>query len=263
MHLCKSPAITLRAQSLNVISIYRSERLIVSIAASVPNLEQLTLDRISRSTLHAPDLINVYPLIPLVAGDDNIDDHPQLGSALCLPSLLRIPSLKKLTIRDTHLGDSLWLTTPPACHLESIDLSGCSHETDDVNSLFVERIISAIGLTIVEASLSTAILGAPFARPSSTPFKQLRKLNISPYVPIESVVDTMTNLSGSPIDTISVQCFADDVLDIRSAVQDFLSLRIENGPEFHQNLTQINVSVAACDLPCMKLGNGAEVIGIA
>jgi hypothetical protein len=223
----------------------------------------LTLDRISRSTLHAPDLINAYPLIPLVAGDDNIDDHPELGSALCLPSLLRIPSLKKLTIRDTHLGDSLWLTTPPACHLEAIDLSGCSHETDDVNSLFVERIISAIGLTVVEASLSTAILGAPFARPSSTPFKQLRRLTISPYFPIESVVDTMTNLSGSPIDTISVQCFADDVIDMRSAVKDFLSLRIESGPEFHQNLTQINVSVAACDLPGMRPGIGAEVIGIA
>jgi hypothetical protein len=223
----------------------------------------LSLDRISRSTLHAPELLGTYPLIPLVVGDDDIDDHAQLGSILCLPSLLRIPSLRKLTTRDTHLGDSRWLTTPTACRLEVLDLGGCSHETDEINGLFIERILSTIGPTVSETSLSTAILGVPFARPSSTPLKRLRKLDISPFFPIDSVVDTMTNLSGSPIETVSVQCFEDNVVDVCSAIEDFLSLRVDRGPEFYRNLTQIDVSVVVNDLVCIELEDSGECIDAA
>jgi len=213
--------------------------------------------------MHASELIGVYPPIPLVAGDGDIDDHPQLGSALCLPSLLRIPSLRALTIRGTHLGDSKWLTTPPACRLEVIDLGGCPHETDEINSLFVERIVSTVGATVVEAFLSTAILGAVFTRPSSTPLKQLRKLHISPCFPIDNVVDTIAYLSGSSINTISIQCFADDVVEMRLAVEDFLSLRIECGPGFYHDLAQIDVSVGVSDLPGVKSGHVGECAGIA
>jgi hypothetical protein len=224
----------------------RSERLVVSIAASVPNLEQLTLVRISRSAMHAPELFGVYPFsVPLVVGDSDIEDHPQLGSALCLPSLLRIPSLRKLTIRDTHLGDYRWLTTPAVCCLEVLDLGGCSYETEDINGLFIERIISSVGSTVGEGFISTAIIDTAFAQPSSTPLRQLRKLHITPFFPIDSVVDTITNLSGSPIEALSVQCFEDDVLDVCSAIEHFLSLRVERGPNFYINLIQIEVSVVS------------------
>ncbi|KAJ7434751.1 hypothetical protein B0H11DRAFT_2258036, partial [Mycena galericulata] len=95
-----------------------SERLVVSIAASVPELHYLSLDRISRSTIHAPELVGKYPFVPLVRGDEDIPDHPVLGSELSLPSLLSIPSLRQLTIRDTHLGDPRWASAPVACRLE-------------------------------------------------------------------------------------------------------------------------------------------------
>ena len=46
--------------------------MVVSIAASVPNLQELVLDKISRSAVHAPELIGAYPFVPVVSGDEDI-----------------------------------------------------------------------------------------------------------------------------------------------------------------------------------------------
>lgn len=215
----------------------------VSIAATIPALEQLSLDNISRSKMHASDLDGVYPVVPLVFGDEDIPDHPALGSELSLPSLLRIPTLRKLIIRDTHLGDERWAKTPVACRLEVLDLGGCCHETEDFNRICTERIMAAVGPTVGEFSLATSVSGSVFAKPAVTPLKRLRKLHISPFFPLESVVDTMTNLAGSPIESLSMQCFEDDVVDACSALQDFLSVRVERGLPFYEHLTRIDVSV--------------------
>lgn len=228
----------------------------VSVAASLPSLEKLSLHCISRSTLHAPELIGVYPYIPLVTGDDDIEDHPILGADLSLPSLLRIPTLRELKIQDTHLGDPRWAVTPTACRLQVLELGSCQHETEETNSAFIESIMSNIGPTVDEASLSTVIASETFAEPSATPLKHLRKLNISPFFPVDSVVDTMTNLSGSPIESVSVRCFEDDVVDVCSAVEDFLSLRVERG--FYRNLTKIDVSVTPSDLSSAKSEDAKE-----
>lgn len=226
---------------------FRSERLVVSIAATTPSLEQLSLDRVTRSRLHAPELEGVYPYVPLVMGDDDIPDHPVIGSELSLPSLLHIPTLKKLTIRDTHLGDNRWTTIPVACRLEVLDLGSCYHETEEFNRLCTERIMAAVGPTVDEFSLTTSVSDTVFATPAATPLPRLRKLHISPFFPVDSVVDTMSNLAGSPIESLSMQCYEDDVVDVCSALEDFLSLRVERGPDFYNKLTRINVSVTAND----------------
>ncbi|KAF7969979.1 hypothetical protein HWV62_25468 [Athelia sp. TMB] len=221
-----------------------SERFVVSIAALLPALEQLTLNRISRSILHAPELVGAYPYVPIVSGDQDIAGATVFGTDLSLPSLLRIASLRKLTIRETHLGDPAWLTVSTACRLEVLDLGSCPYETDDANSLFIERIMSTLGPSVNEASLSTAIADESFAKSSATPLPQLRKLHISPFFPVDSVVDTMSNLSGSPIESVSVRCFEDDVIDVCEAVESFLSLRVERGPNFYRNLARVAVNVA-------------------
>jgi len=225
----------------------RSERLAVSIAATVPKLEQLSLDRISRSKIHAPDLDGVYPFVPLVLGDDDIPNHPILGSDLSLPSLLSIPTLRKLVIRDTHLGDPRWATAPIACHLEVLDLGSCYHQNDDYNRVCTERIMSAVGRTVDEFSLTTSVSDSVFSKPEVTPLPRLRKLHISPFFPVDSVVDTMSNLAGSPIEKLSMQCYEDDVVDVCSALEDFLSLRVERGPEFYDKLESIDVFVAGVE----------------
>jgi hypothetical protein len=233
---------------------------VVSIAATVPALEQLSLDNISRSKMHAPDLDGVYPVVPLVFGDEDIPDHSALGSELSLPSLLCIPSLRKLIIRDTHLGDERWAMTPVACRLEVLDLGGCRHETEDFNRVCTERIMAAVGPTVDEFSLATTVCDAVFAEPSVTPLQRLRKLHISPFFPLDSVVDTMTNLAGSPIESLSMQCFEDDIVDACSALQDFLSVRVERGPQFYEKLARIDVSVTTNDESSANATNAEERI---
>ena len=220
----------------------------MAIAASVPKLSRLSLDRITRSALHAPELIGAYPYIPLVAGDADIPDHPFLGSELRLPSLLRLPTLCKLRIRDTHLGDSQWATTPVACSLEVLDLGSCYHTSPDFNRECTERIMGNVGHTVGEFALNTALTPQTFqyAQHSETPLKRLRKIHLTPLFPVENVVDTLSTLSDSPIEQLSVQCYEDDVLDICSALSDFLSLRAERGEQaLYKHLTQITVKTVS------------------
>ncbi|KAJ3774658.1 hypothetical protein FB446DRAFT_843846 [Lentinula raphanica] len=225
-----------------------SERLVVAIAASVPNLKRLSLDRVSRSVMHAPELHGVSPYIPLVTGDDNIPDHPLLGPDLYLPSLLRLPTLRELFIRDTHLGDPRWATVPVNCKLQVVDLGSCFHENEDFNSLCIQRIMGAVGKTVDEFSLTTAVSDVVFAKPAVTPLQKLRKLHISPFFPVDSVVDTITNLAGSPIESLSMQCYPDDVVDVCAALEDFLTKRVERGAGFYEKLARIDVSVTANDM---------------
>ncbi|KAE9397713.1 hypothetical protein BT96DRAFT_1020613 [Gymnopus androsaceus JB14] len=230
-----------------------SERLVVSIAASVPNLKRLSLDRISRSLMHAPELHGVFPFVPLVSGDDNIPDHPLLAADLYLPSLLRIPTLQELVIRDTHLGDPRWATVPVNCRLQVVDLGSCCHENDEFNSACIQRIMGAVGKTVDEFSLTTAVSDSVFAKPSVTPLQRLRKLHISPFFPVDSVVDTMSNLAGSPIESLSMQCYEDDVVDVCAALEEFLTIRVERGGSFYEKLARIDVTVSASDDSCGQL----------
>jgi len=224
-----------------------SERLVVSIALSTQNLEELSLDRITRSRVHAPELDGVYPFIPLSVNDEDIPNHSVFGSELSLPSLLQIPTLRKLTIRDTHLGDERWTTAPILCRLEFLDLGSCYLEDETFNTCCTERIMAAVGPTVDEFSLTAAVSNALFSEPSVTPLRKLRKLHISPFFPVESVVETMSNLAGSPVEGISVQCFEDDVVDICSELEKFLNLRVERGCDFYHKLKRIDISVTALD----------------
>jgi len=220
-----------------------SERLVVSIAATVPGLTQLSLDRIARSSLHAPELIGSYG-VPLVSGDGDIPPHPSLGSDLALPSLLRLPTLRNLRIRDTHLGDPRWSETPVSCSLEVLDLGSCYHESQDFNRQCTERIVGNVGHTVDEFTLSTAVSSDSigFTKPRETPLKNLRKIHLTPLFPVDNVVDTLTTLSGSPIEELSIRCHEDDVVDMCSALEEFLTMRVEKGEsDFYQNLAKITV----------------------
>ncbi|KAL1951668.1 hypothetical protein VTO73DRAFT_817 [Trametes versicolor] len=237
-----------------------SERLVVSIAASVPNLRQLSLDRVTRSAMHAPDLLGARPFVPVVKGDEDIPDHPMLGHELRLPSLLRLPTLKKLRIRDTHLGDPQWESMPVYCFLEVLDLGSCYHESNDYNRICTERIMGNIGHTVDECALNTALTSQTFAHAKHTekPLKKLRKIHITPLFPVENVVDTLTTLSDSPVESLSVQCHEDDVVDMCSALEDFLNLRAERGENgFYQHLNEINVSTVSDLSDALDIGIGA------
>ncbi|KAH8102487.1 hypothetical protein BXZ70DRAFT_928719 [Cristinia sonorae] len=225
-----------------------SERLVVSMAATVPHLTDLSLNCIARSAMHAPELVGAHPFVPVVLGDGTIPDHPLLGSDLSLPSLLRLPTLKTLRIRDTHLGDPRWSTTPPCCSLQILDLGSCYHESQEFNRICTERIIGNVGHTVDEFSLATAISAdcLATAKAEQTPLKRLRKVHLTPLFPVENVVDTLSALSDSPVEQLSVKCHEDDVVDMCSALEDFLNLRVERGQTaLFEHLSEIIVDAVA------------------
>ena len=222
---------------------FRSERLVVSIALAVPHLQELTLERIARSQLHAPDLLGT--LIPAVVGDEDIQDHPIVGSALSLPSLLQIPTLQQLRIRDTHLGDRRWENAACLAPLSVLDLGSCCHVSPEVGRTHVEVIVRNVARAspINRLAIATGLEQIAIQH-STTPLTSLRHLELTSFFPIDGIVDTLSTLSGSPIETVAVQSFNDDVEDLCESLEAFLSQKVEKGPDqFHQQLKNLFVTL--------------------
>lgn len=225
-----------------------SERSVVSIAASVPHLQQLTLDGVTRSLVHAPELLADYPFVPLVVGDEDVEPHPILGSNLSLPSLLRIPTLRRLQLSETHLGDPLWGATPSSSHLDVLDLGACGYVTPEFNMVCTERIINNLSRSssIRELFVSTPLQDERFRDPFSTPLQSLDHVHLMPLLPVDCVVETLFALSGSPVHTISVECYEEDAVEMCYALEDFLAMRLPPNV-FYQQLKVINLHFVALD----------------
>ena len=192
----------------------------------------------------------VYPFVPLVVGDEDIESHPILGSNLSLPSLLRIPTLRRLQISETHLGDPLWNTTPPSSDLEVLDLGACGYETPEFNMMCTERIINnlARSSSIRELFINTPLQDETFKDPFSTPLRSLNHIHLMPLLPVDRVVWTLLTLSGSPVHTISVECFEEDALEMCYALEDFLTMRLgQQDFAFYQRLRVVNLNFVVLD----------------
>lgn len=198
---------------------HRSERLVVSIAASIPNLSHLVLDRICRSVIHAPELLGAYPFIPVVAGNDDVPAHPLLGNELSLPSLLQISTLQELRIRDTHLGDSRWSTVSAQCQLHTLEIGSCCYESPEFNRTCAERIIEAAGRSIENLTLSSAL---PSDVKTNLTLTSLKTLRTTSLLPIENLAETLGALCDSPVETLLLECHEDDVEEQCIALEDFL-----------------------------------------
>ena len=240
----------------------RSERSVVSIAASVPHLERLTLDGITRSLVHAPELLAAYPFVPLVVGDEDIESHPILGSNLSLPSLLRIPTLRRLQLSETHLGDPLWGTTPSSPDLQVLDLGACGHQTPEFNMMCTERIINNLARfsSIRELFINTPLQDERFKDPFSTPLRSLDHIHLMPLLPVDRVVETLFTLSGSPIHTISVECYEEEALEMCYALEDFLTVRFQQpDTAFYQQLTAVNLQFVVLDPSSPMIGHNESL----
>lgn len=125
------------------------------------------------------------------------------------------------------------------------------------------RISTGYALSVLWQPLAKLSTSFPLLRQCLTLSSRrpaLRPCNVCAFFPVESVVDTVSNLAGSPIESLSMQCYEDDVVDVCSALEDFLSLRVERGPEFYDKLTRIDVSVAANDEPSRDIDELEERI---
>lgn len=251
----------------------RSERLVVSIALSVPHLRDLTLKRISRSAIHAPDMLGSSH-VPLVSNDTSIPAHPS-SIPLSLPSLLLIPTLQSLRISEMHLGDPRWEEVTVLAHkLSTLELGGCVYESDDFNRLCAERILHrlhrtlstfTLGIPLASATTSTLSIAAftPvhgggigfFATLPVPPMQNLKILRISPHFPIDDLVSTLatTTLSASPIESVCIECTADDAGDVYEMIEEFFELREEQGAElFFGRLRGIRVVDGETGVVCRE-----------
>ncbi|KAK2459333.1 hypothetical protein APHAL10511_008647 [Amanita phalloides] len=179
-----------------------SERLVVHIAASLPNLHTLSLERISRSILHSPDLTNSYPFIHRVINDYDIPPHPLFSTQLNLPSLLLLPSLKKLSMKDIHLGDPQWDEIGPrvACQIEHLELGGCYDESEDRNASAVQRILKVAGQSVSELVLATPLPPTTPSTPSSSSLSLASPSfthTLSPAYPFSLPLESEMTSSGS------------------------------------------------------------------
>lgn len=221
---------------------YRSERLVVSIALAIRKLQQLTLDGIARSQIHAPDLL-YRTIIPTVVGDGDIEDHPAVGSELSLPSLLQIPTLQQLRIRDTHLGDPLWETVTCLAPISVLDLGSYCHVSPEVKSSHVGKIIKNVAGTSPITRLTIAA-----GLEQTIPLRSLHRLELSSFFSVDRIVDTLSTLSGSPIETIAVQCFHDDVEDLCEELETFLNERVgRESSRFHHQLKRLIITLISLD----------------
>ena len=199
--------------------------------------------------MHAPELIGSYPFIPLVYNDSDIPSHPFLGIELSLPNLLRIPTLRVLSIRDTHLGDHRWNLVVPTCRLEKVQLGNSLHETEETNSSCTAKLISSLGsASVLDLGISTAVCTELFAESSSTPLPNLRTLKLESYFPADVVVDTLANLCGSKdLEEIVAECCVEELTETCEALQEFLMLRASSS--FYPRLRSLEVVISSSTIP--------------
>ncbi|EIN08838.1 hypothetical protein PUNSTDRAFT_113463 [Punctularia strigosozonata HHB-11173 SS5] len=227
-----------------------SERLVVSIALSVPSLTHLSLRRISRSSSYAPELVGTG--VPVCAGDEGI--LAPADTRLALPSLLSLPRLVSLAVEDTHLGDEQWASAPVHGPLQRLRLGSCAHASPCENQSHLHAVLAnpaiAHSVSISELTLSSplapeAVLGLvgggqqrhqlPTAAVPASPAKprlpSLKTVNLTQQFPLANLhpeeesplQSTLTALSDSPLERLSIKCYEDDIDDCCEALEGVFS----------------------------------------
>ena len=126
-----------------------------------------------------------------------------------------------------------------------------------------ERIINnlARSSSIQELFISTPLQDETFKHPFSTPLRSLKHIHLTPLLPVDRVVWTLFTLSGSPIHTISVECYEEDALEMCCALEDFLTTRLQQSDvAFYQQLRVMNLNFVVLD-PSDPMVGHSESLG--
>jgi hypothetical protein len=161
---------------------------VVSLASVLPRLATLEICGIARSLIHAPELAGSFPKVPIA--DDGVDEFPPspIAPDLKLPELMRLPRLRRLSIRDTHLGDSQWQTAPVSATLETLILGApCAFEEPTTQQEHVTALLANPALSACKTFCDTS-LGVParVVTPKSGPVPSA--LSFCPEEPAEDEV---------------------------------------------------------------------------
>lgn len=164
---------------------------------------------------------------------------------------------------ETHLGDPLWGKTPSSPRLEILDLGACAHVPPEFNMMCTERVINNLARSspIQELFISTPLQDERFRDPLSTPLQSLHHIRLTPLLPVDCVVETLFTLSGSPIHTISVECYEEDAVEICYALEGFLKMRSQQlDASFYPRLKVMNLHFVVLD-PSFPMSDHNEGLG--
>ncbi|KAI0308563.1 hypothetical protein OF83DRAFT_1180663, partial [Amylostereum chailletii] len=220
-----------------------SERIVVGIALALPTLHRLRLTRITRSLQYADDIYPNALLHPDTASFPFVyNDHPSPDASPSLhphslPSLLSIPSLRHLAIRDTHLGDVRFAdhALPVHCRLQSLHIGAYEGCSPAEAARWSSAIMNHVGSDLTEAVLGAGLPHLPRA-PLSLP--HLRKLRLTPCVAPSHIPSTLAAAldAGSPIEHLDVECLQEDIEDVADELASFLQVLPRPSPLKHIHL---------------------------
>ena len=82
-----------------------------------------------------------------------------------------------------------------------------------------------------------------------------------PLLPVDRVVETLFTLSGSPVHTISVECYEEDAPEMYDALEDFLTIRFQQpDAAFYRRLKVMNLHFVVLD-PSFPMTEHNESLG--
>ncbi|KAG1902304.1 uncharacterized protein F5891DRAFT_1023387 [Suillus fuscotomentosus] len=226
-----------------------SERVAVSLAASLSSLTHLTLSRVTRSALHVDNCSP--PGVPLVLNDHDVPSHPILGGELCIPSLLKLPTLKSLELRDVWIDcDENMCVQGKVAQLERVSISGSMYRDGQVENKACLAWLRACG-----PALRSFKTGIPFGgfQPSTclgkdwmaaehesiiSPLPTLTNFHVdAERVALDDLLPMLNVLSACEIkrmtivnaamcaaqDTFTRECASDEFEDWQDAIEQFLT----------------------------------------
>ena len=126
-----------------------------------------------------------------------------------------------------------------------------------------ERIINNLARfsSIRELFISTPLQDERFKEPFSTPLRLLDHIHLMPLLPVDRVVETLFTLSGSPVHTVSVECYEEDALEMCYALEDFLTTRLQQqDAAIYPRLRVMNLHFVVLD-PSFPMAEHNESLG--
>ena len=113
---------------------------------------------------------------------------------------------------------------------------------------------------IRELFISTPIQDERFRDPFSTPLRSLDHIHLMPLLPVDRVVETLFALSGSPVHTISVECYEEDALEMCYALEDFLTVRFQRPDAgLYRGLRTMNLHFVVLDPSFPMIGHNESL----
>lgn len=81
-----------------------------------------------------------------------------------------------------------------------------------------------------------------------------------PLLPVDRVVETLFVLSGSPVHTISIECYEEDALEMCYALEDFLTVRFQQpNAGLYRGLRMMNLNFVVLDPSFPMIGHNESL----